>query len=350
MAPIARELKTRGIQFNLIDTGQHAELTTQLSALFNLDTPITTLASNKKNISTILQAFIWSFRLLYQIVFRKSKIYHEIFKARRGICLIHGDTLSTLLSLLYAKRCGNIVAHVEAGLRSFNLLDPFPEEIIRIITMRFSDILFAPSDWAYDNLISMGYGDNAVRIGGNTVIDAIRLTTQGDRDVTLPQAPYVLVTIHRVETIFSRRRLRFIVGLLNDISTYDLIVFVIHDPTMKQLRRFGLYRELEENPNIDTIPLMPYSEFLTYMKSAKYVITDGGSIQEETAYLDVPCILLRKNTERRDGLSRKTLLSGFDRDQIDKFLLGINSLDRNEGMIPQNPSAEIVDRLLLELS
>ena len=158
MAPIMQELDRRGIVYNFIDAGQHAGLTGDLIDQFDLRQPNVFLREEGGNIDTLLQAFAWTVSNLWRIVLRRNQVCRRVFGGGDGICLIHGDTLTTLLSLLYAKRCGLKVAHVEAGLRSYHLLDPFPEEMIRLIAMRHSDILFAPSDWALENLHKMGYG------------------------------------------------------------------------------------------------------------------------------------------------------------------------------------------------
>jgi len=100
---------------------------------------------------------MWSAQNLFQPLFSPKQSFKIIFKHQEGICLIHGDTLSTLISLIYAKRCGLQVAHIESGLRSYHLFDPFPEEIVRLVAMRFSDILYASSEWAFKNLCKMGY-------------------------------------------------------------------------------------------------------------------------------------------------------------------------------------------------
>lgn len=345
MAPIIRELKSRDIPYNLIDTGQHAAITLHLADQFEIDDPVVKIRDYQKNVSTLFQAAVWSFQMIFDLTFRKKMIFEKIFNEEGGISLIHGDTLSTLFSLFYAKRSGIPVAHVEAGLRSFRLFDPFPEEIIRLISMRFSDVLFAPSKWAFVNLVNMGYQEKTINIGGNTVIDAIRYAQGRFDTLELPERPYVLATTHRVETIFSRKRMEFIVDLLNELSKERLILFVMHDPTIRKLEQYNLLEKVQDNPNIETLELQPYLVFLRYLENADFVITDGGSIQEETAYLNVPCIILRESTERQDGLSNKTILSEFDRGKINIFLNQIPNVVQDRKLDSRKPSADIVDFL-----
>ena len=144
-APVLKELQRRGIEYNLIDSGQHAQTNRKLREFFDIPVPNIILRSGTGDITKLSQAAIWALRIIFLGIFRRRKVWSEIFRSQNGICIIHGDTLTTLLSLFLARRVGIKVAHIEAGLRSFNYLNPFPEELIRIIVMKFSDLLLAPS-------------------------------------------------------------------------------------------------------------------------------------------------------------------------------------------------------------
>jgi UDP-N-acetylglucosamine 2-epimerase (non-hydrolysing) len=346
MSPIIKELDIRGIEYNFIDAGQHAALTQKIVNQFALPSPHVVLRNQQNNISTIFEAVTWTISSIWKAIFNRKSIFQQVFFGKKGICLIHGDTLTTLLSLIYAKRCGLKIAHVEAGLRSFNIFNPFPEEIIRIIAMHSSDILFAPSDWAYQNLINMKLEEKAVNIQGNTIIDALDVVKGYTNSNYKPKEPYALVTVHRVETIFSRSRMNKLVGILQRAALDIKVVFVLHDPTRKQLERFGLFKSLDENSNIKMSPLLSYIDFINLMEGAVYVISDGGSIQEETAYLNVPCIILRSRTERREGLGKNSILSNFDLDEIFRFVQDLpdNSQIRTDNA--QKPSRNIVDFII----
>lgn len=345
MAPVIQELEKREIPYNYLDTGQHAGLTADLGEQFNLRSPNVFLRQGTGNISTFFQALTWSLSTLWRILFKKKKTCKDLFQGRGGVCLIHGDTLTTLFSLLYAKRCGLKVAHVEAGLRSFELFNPFPEEIIRLLAMRFSDVLFAPSPWAKENLKRMGYGEKTISVGGNTIVDALRYarTNQTLSDHTME--PYALVTIHRVETIYSRKRMEKITSLLSQITSERQVLFVLHEPTKHQLDKFGLLNELEKNPRLLLLPLQPYLKFVSLIDRADFVITDGGSIQEETHYLNVPCLIMRTKTERQEGLEENAVISDFDPERISQFLATWKSYQRSAEPQWGEPSSKLVDYL-----
>ncbi|MEM7032857.1 MAG: UDP-N-acetylglucosamine 2-epimerase [Chloroflexota bacterium] len=346
MAPIMQELDQRGIAYNFIDAGQHAGLTGSIVSQFQLRNPDISLRTDKTNITTKRHAILWTLQNIFNIIWQKKKVYQAIFQSQPGICLIHGDTLTTLLSLLYAKRCGIQVGHVEAGVRSFHLFDPFPEEIIRLIASRFSDYLFSPSPEAYQNLSKMGHAAKTIDTGANTILDTVRYAQKNLNGQAETKQPYAIVTIHRFETIHSRSRLTLILNLLDQISETHRVIFVQHGPTRLQLDRFGFSDRLEQNQNIEIIPLQPYLTFIQLITEAEFVITDGGSIQEECYYLNIPCLIMRAKTEHAQGEGTNIRLANFDQTQINAFLEGYQNLRRTESKDDVFPAKTIVDTVL----
>ncbi|MBE2223965.1 MAG: UDP-N-acetylglucosamine 2-epimerase [Anaerolineae bacterium] len=345
MAPIMMELNKREILYNLIDAGQHGGLTGELMEQFALGEPNVFLRSEKTTIKTMWQAIKWTAKSLLQLIVKPKAISNQVFQGKKGVCLIHGDTLTTLISLLYAKRCGIKVAHVEAGLRSYRLFDPFPEEIIRLLAMRFSDILFAPSEWAYQNLKKMGYEAKTIDAGGNTIIDTVRYALEKVNGRSQTSQPYIIVTTHRVETIYSKSRLQFIIEFLEKVADQRQVRFVLHHPTENQLRRFGLFGRLAHNPQIELSPLQPYIKFVGLLANADFIVTDGGSIQEESYILNKPCLIMRTTTERMEGLGENAFLADFSHERIDQFLNQLPSFNRVELPDSIKPSATIVDHI-----
>lgn len=346
MAPIMHELDRRDVAYNFIDAGQHAATTKDLIVQFKLRHADVSLRQKRTNITTIPQAIRWALQTLGRLTFRKNEVWKQVFRGEPGICLIHGDTLTTLISLLYAKRCGLQVAHVEAGLRSYHLLDPFPEEMIRLIAMRYSDLLFAPSDWAMSNLQSMGYADKAVTAGGNTVVDAVNYAQRHVNGHSRPSENYVVVTIHRLETIYSRSRMQMVANLLGRIAKERKIVFVLHEPTRRQLMHFDLYDILSKNANIKILPLQPYLTFIKLLSEADFIVTDGGSIQEESYFLNVPCLIMRSKTERIEGLGKNAFLGDFNQRSFDQFFDALSALRSSQDVEDVYPSSVIVDHVV----
>lgn len=339
-------LDRQNIAYNFIDAGQHAGITGELIQQFGLRQPDIRLRQEQTSITTLIQAIIWTLKSMLQLIFKRRQILETVFRGHKGICLIHGDTLTTLLSLFYAKRCGLKVAHVEAGLRSYHLLNPFPEEIIRLMAMRFSDVLFAPSDWAMDNLGRMGYSNKVVDAEGNTGLDAVRFALQTSKGQYRPQQPYVVVTTHRVETIYSRSRLGMVVALVEQIAQDYQVLFVLHEPTERQLHRFDLYNRITALEAIKMLPLQSYLTFVDLLAGADFIMTDGGSIQEESYFLNVPCLIIRSKTERTEGLNENAYLAEFDQVQIDRFFQLLPTLRRGEISETLSPSSIIVENIL----
>ena len=301
MAPIMRRLQENGTPFNFIDLGQHSLITADLRQEFGIKEPDVFL-SRGENVSRLSQGLSWMLKIFWKGL--SSKWAREnIFQGKSGVCLIHGDTVSTLLALYLAKRARIKVAHIEGGLRSFHFFEPFPEEMLRIWVMRLSDIIFVPSEWALNNLRKMGLDKKAILISANTSLEATLYSLEKKIDTGLMLDKYCLITVHRIETIFSRTRMEVLLSLIARISQEIPVVFVQHQPTLNQLERFGLQKQLTEIKNIHFFKILSHSHFISLLSKCEFVITDGGSIQEESFYLDKSCLLLRRFTERPEWWS-----------------------------------------------
>lgn len=341
-APIMVEMQSRNIAFRYVDSGQHGELTRSLRQVFSIDEPDFSFSEKDRDIANITEAIQWAVHLWSHCFFRKGWLREEVFPGG-GICLVHGDTLSTLLGLKMAKAAGLEVGHIEAGLRSYDILHPFPEELIRIHCMKQCDLLFAPSEQALENLRLMGVKGDALHVDGNTVVDALRLVECAGAKIKIPPLPYALAACHRLETITDRWRLERVVALLNRVSQIMTMVFVVHKPTIKYLEKFCLKERFL--PNVQLMGMQDYSDFVALMRNAKLVMADGGSIQEECAYLNKPCLILRNKTERSDGLGRNATLWRFDDNVSDAFLIRMDHMSDVQNKWP-SPASMIVDHLV----
>ncbi len=346
-APVLRLLDKEGIAYNLVDSGQHAQITRQLREELGLREP-DIFIGGAGDISKIHEAAFWFFKNSLLALFFPKKVFNSVFNGRKGICIIHGDTLSTLLSLFMAKRAGLKVGHIEAGLRSFNWFNPFPEEIVRVISMHFSDILFAPSDWAFSNLLKMKLKGRAINLKNNinyeSLLFSLSKVRQADKNIN-----YCLVTIHRTETILVRRRLNFVVKLLLDLAKERMVLFVVHKPTKIALEKFGLFGLLK-NDNIELLEIMPHADFIQKLKGAEFIITDGGSIQEESFYLGIPCLLMRRKTERREGLGENVFLCGFCEKKALNFLREFKKYRTNQVVLSSEQPSKIIFREISSFS
>jgi UDP-N-acetylglucosamine 2-epimerase (non-hydrolysing) len=345
MAPVILEIERRGWLLNLVFTGQHKETMGALVSDFGIRSSHKYLYQGKE-ITGIAQMAIWFARCLWRCL-RQPDEFIPRFANRYNIILIHGDTFSTLLGAMAGRLRGIKVAHIEAGLRSGNMFHPFPEEITRCVVFRLSHLAFCPGVWAYAN---MGrYGVKRFNIGQNTLLDALIIALAAPLKTLLPFEPeqFGIVSIHRFENIFNRSRLSNIVRLIEKAAAKYPVAFVLHPATRKKLLQFGLLVELEHNPRIRLLSRMGYFEFVQLIKNAKFVITDGGGNQEELSYLRVPTLLMRKATERQEGLKTTATLCGYNENILDQFLTTLpKGKSHNVQIAEVSPAKLVVDKLV----
>jgi UDP-N-acetylglucosamine 2-epimerase len=295
-----------------------------------------------RDVTTVPQAIGWAATIAGRAV-RPSRLRRDVFGPDAEVCVVHGDTPSTLLSTLLARRAGLEVAHLEAGLRSRSILHPFPEELIRVAVMRASGTLFAPNDESVANLEAMGVKGRIVQVPGNTSIDALRASLP---ELPEPGSGPAIVTMHRVENLHRRSSVEGFLALVLRIASERTVRFVVHGPTEDVLRRSGRHADLVA-AGVEIVPLLPHREFSRLLAAAPLVVTDGGSVQEECALLGVPTLLWRHRTERSDGLGGNVVLTHYDREAIESMLADPERWRRPptwlEGV---SPAEAIVDHLL----
>ncbi|MEM3422045.1 MAG: UDP-N-acetyl glucosamine 2-epimerase [Candidatus Hadarchaeum sp.] len=205
---------------------------------------------------------------------------------------------------------GPLVAHLEAGLRSFDR--SMPEEINRIVTDSLADILWTPSPDADQNLLNEGVSPDRILRVGNIMIDSLEMLRDKIEqqstynDFHLPPNTYGLVTIHRPSNVDEPQTLRDVCAVLNKIAQRIPLIFPIHPRTRKNLHKYDLLADLEKNNNLFLPEPISYVRFMNLVFNCRLVITDSGGIQEETTYLGIPCLTLRPNTERPITLTQGT--------------------------------------------
>ncbi|MBV8636433.1 MAG: UDP-N-acetylglucosamine 2-epimerase [Burkholderiaceae bacterium] len=345
MAPVILEIERQKLPLVLIMTGQHRETMVQLMTDFGLTSKPVYLYEGRE-ITGIVQMAFWFIRCCFTVL-RNPVVFMPRSKDGPNIVLVHGDTFSTLLGAVLGRLLGVDVAHVEAGLRSYHIFHPFPEELTRLIVFRLSRLSFCPGDWAFGNM--QGYRTQAVNTGGNTLRDALEAMLASAPPKSAPfESDYGIVSIHRFENIFNAAKLREIVGLIELAAQRFSLAFVLHPATRKKLTEFGLMESLERNAAVKLLPRMGYAEFVQLMRSARFVITDGGGNQEELSYLGIPTLLMRKATERKEGLGSTAVLCNYERAALERFMDELPTLEERkpaERGSAQTPSEMIVSHL-----
>lgn len=317
MAPVMHVLQEEHLPYRLLDLSQHGGLTGRILDDFGLTPVLTRLNAERTSVTTYKEAAHWLAGGLRHLTLGRGAVRRRLFGDREGIALLHGDTASTLLGLYLARAAKLRTGLVEAGLTSGNLLDPFPEEWIRRHVSKRCDFLFAPGPEAEDWLKRNTPKSQIMNTEYNTGRDALSLIRRRGRPSTeelrtLP-ASYGVATLHRLETLSNRERLaRAIEHVVAIARAAGPLLFFLHPPTANALQRYRLLHTLQSSADVRLHSLLPYPEFVAVLAGARFVLTDGGSIQEESAYLAKPCVILRSRTERSEGLRHNAALTTWD--------------------------------------
>ncbi len=293
-APVIAALKSRQMPQRLVHTGQHYDRA--MSEVFFEELEIPQPDANLG---------VGSGSHGVQTGNLMIELEREFTESRPRAVIVYGDVNSTIAAALVATKLGISVAHVEAGLRSFDRT--MPEEINRVLTDAISDVLYVTSAEAMAHLANEGIDPNRMRFVGNTMIDTLlRLRPRFDSGKVLSSigvaGEYAVVTLHRPANVDSDDAARRLIDGLHRVADIVRVVLPLHPRGRDRLERLGL----EEHPNLLIIDPLPYLAFMSLVSAAKLVLTDSGGIQEETTVLGVPCLTLRENTERPITISYGT--------------------------------------------
>lgn len=272
-------------------------------------------------------------------------------KLKPDLVLVVGDVNSTLAATLAASKLLIPVAHVEAGLRSFDRT--MPEEINRIITDRFSKYLFVTSADAIENLKREGIERKNVFFTGNVMIDTLLLLkkriVKENKILTtlrLKKKTYCYLTLHRPSNVDNKEQLKKITDIISKITKELTVVFPLHPRTRKMLVAFRLERFLTE-PNIVFTRPLGYNDSINLTINSRFVITDSGGIQEETTALGIPCITMRENTERPVTVTAGTnTITGSNTKKLIRAYRSIMNGTYKKGHIPKYWDGKAAKRIV----
>jgi UDP-N-acetylglucosamine 2-epimerase (non-hydrolysing) len=229
------------------------------------------------------------------------------------------------------------VAHIEGGLRSYDLRHPFPEELNRKVATGLSHIHYAPGAWAASNLRR----GEIVDTGSNTIRDSLELVSDEPPPMPLPEEPFGVVSLHRFELLNSRRLLTQTIEVLAAAAQRTPLLFIDHPVTIASLERSGLTRHFDGTA-FRRVPRLRFFDFVRVERRSSFVVTDSGGSQEECYYLDLPCLVHRAKTERREGLGENAVLSGMDAEVLGDFLADPSRFRRTAQLAPASPTDVIV--------
>jgi UDP-N-acetylglucosamine 2-epimerase (non-hydrolysing) len=344
-APLMAECIKRNIPYNFIFLAQHKRTMYEMMEIFEIRRPDKVLGDLGKDVSNMGLMLRWVIKVCFEGFVRLREMFDG---DRKGIVVVHGDALPALIGAILARAAGLRVAHVEAGLRSFNFAHPFPEELIRVLVwkLRLVDYYFSPNEWAMQNLT--GYPGTKFNTRCNTLLDSVRLalckSCEIGRNLKIPSLPYGIVSLHRFETLSRKESLEKVVTLLGKIAKEMKLLFILHPPTIEALKKYGIYDLIAVDPHIELRRRYDYFSFIALLINSQFLISDGGSNQEECFYLGHPCLLLRYETERTEGMNSNVVLSRFDEKAINNFVTNYH-LWRCENHFDTKPSEMIISEL-----
>jgi UDP-N-acetylglucosamine 2-epimerase (non-hydrolysing) len=345
MAPLYRYLESNNLPLILVHTGQHYDK--NMSGVFfdelGLPKPDIYLgvgsASHAKQTAQIMVGF------------------EEICEENEpSIVVVAGDVNSTIACALVSSKMNIPVAHVEAGLRSFDM--EMPEEINRILTDRISNLLFTPSLDADKNLINEGAKKSSIKLVGNIMIDSLLNNIERAKksrihnELNLVKGEYATITLHRPSNVDYEDVFSGIIKAFEIIGNEIPIIFPVHPRTSNMISKYGFEDRINQIPNFQVIKPQGYLDFLALIKHSKVVLTDSGGLQEETTALGIPCITIRKNTERPITVTEGTnTIVGSKTENIVKEWVKISRNKNKKGNIPElwdGKTAERIGRNIIE--
>lgn len=341
IAPIIRAIRNFNsnqrslIRYRLVHTGQHYD--DKLSKVFfeELDLPKPDVNLEAGSGTQAEQTA----RIMVE--FEKDLILNP-----SDLVVVVGDVTSTMACTIVAKKLNTKVAHVEGGIRSFDM--SMPEEVNRIVTDSLADYFFTTSKVANQNLLRTGVTQSQIFFVGNTMIDSLSFSLDKLKQpeiwktLKLSKQNYFVLTLHRPSNVDEPQKLDEILQTIENGTTDKLVIFPVHPRTRKN---FGFLASKFEW--IRAIDPLSYFEFVYLLQHAKGVITDSGGVQEETTVLKIPCITLRSNTERPETITEGTNeLIGDDFEKLLQSLTKINSGTWKKGQIPELWDGHSAERIV----
>lgn len=338
MFPVMYFLQKHNIAYKFVHTCQHYEIIERIRKKLGGREPDYYLTLKKKDLANIWEFLIWAPQVLLNA--RKLPI------TKNDFVVVHGDAESTLLGLIIGILFRAKIVHVEAGLRTHSIFEPFPEEIVRTIADRFSNVCFP----TYQQNVKNIKGSKEIYVTeGNTIFDTIKKALEINPSAkinSLSKKKYVMFTIHRKENSMVKKRLIVILDILEMILKKGFIViWPLHSNAMYELQSKGLIKrvqELQEKYNLQTNKFFDYVDLMHAIKNCQFVASDSGGVQTETYFLNKPMLIMRKRTEIIEGLGETAFLSQLDKKKVDFFLNNYNTFKRKKE-IKESPSKIVTD-------
>jgi len=340
IAPLFEEFKNyKNIKPALVHTGQHYDY--KMSQVFFHDLNI---PKPDYNLGVGSGSHAW------QTAKTMERLEPVLLKEKPDLVIVVGDVNSTLAGALVAAKLHIPVAHIEAGLRSFDMA--MPEEINRRLTDHISDFLFVTEPSGVKHLLNEGIDKKKIYLVGNIMIDALIKSKEKIRkskilkELNLKKKKYAVLTLHRPENVDNKKKLKALFSALEEVQEKIKLIYPIHPRVRKRIAEFGLIPIFNKMKNLILIDALGYLDFLSLEAEARFVLTDSGGIQEETTFLRLPCLTLRRNTERPTTVEIGTnIICGNDRKKIIREVDRILLTKQKRGKIPKFWDGKVAQRI-----
>lgn len=335
IAPVVRRLSDKGVPVQHWVTQQHTESLRKAMPELGFPEPAEVIANGFRGrpLKSPLQMVGWMFDVARWSLGNVRRIRKSL--PAGSVVIVHGDTMTTVLGTFIGRRLKVPVAHIEAGLRSGNWRHPFPEELDRRIVGRIANIHYAPTEEAASNLAKQR---DVVFTHGNTAKDAVRDAAGDSAAVT---EPYGLVLLHRFEFISNAALVTETLQTLDTNSLLPLRLIVdaySRDAIEQTIAELGLTK-------FTVMPKLEHSQFVAALRSASFVVTDSGGIQQEAAVFGIPTLVHRKVSESREGIGTSAVLSGWEQKAVANFLANAD----HYRVVDVDPGASPADIIVADL-
>jgi UDP-N-acetylglucosamine 2-epimerase (non-hydrolysing) len=340
LAPVLTRLRGRGVSYLNATTGQQVQQIPPLLDLLDLPQPDLWLGRGTGGRDLMRNADIPGWLVGVGRTFARERRGLRRRLGERPLVLVHGDTMTTVLGTLMGRALRVPVAHIEAGVRTFDLLHPFPEELNRRAVSRLAQIHYAPGAAAVANL----HRGIVVDTGGNTIRDAVALAPPVELGLEGIDRRYGIVSLHRYELLRDRALLDATLAALARRAAVTQLLFVDHPVTVAAIERFGLGGRLAL-PGLRRIERLDFFGFVGLLRGAELLVTDSGGSQLESWLLDVPCLVHRKVVEQSDGVGENVVVSGLSVEVLDDFLSDPARFRRRTELPTISPADVIVSDL-----
>lgn len=343
LIPIIKELNRRKISFKLITSGQVTINFSEFTGFTkNIKSDIT-FRQKRGDKSSVAFFVIWAIQTFFTALASLKKEFHGLNK-NNSYFIIHGDTVSSTIGAIIAKFYGLKLVHIESGYLSFNLFEPFPEEICRSINIRLADILFSPTDWAKNNIKNLRA--KKVSTGQNTMIETFWWAMKQkliSKEVTKYKKYFILI-MHRQEHVlfrkdWSKKILQFIINNAKKDLTCLLVGYPL---TVEIIKSLNLNLK---SSKIMVIPPLPYRDFIKLMDRSEFIASDGCTNQQETFYMGKPFLSLRDLLDQSEGVGKNLVLCKSDFKMMKEFLTNYKKYKTKKVHFSTRPSKIVVDTL-----